>query len=519
MRVNLPVTQRQFDYPGEHMLVSTTDTKGIITHCNHAFVAVSGYTYEELIGQSHNLVRHPDMPSMAYKDMWHTIQQGHPWTGLVKNRRKNGDHYWVQANVTPIMQDGKPTGYMSVRTKPTASQIQATEQLYAQITAAGESAQLPFYLKNGEVRHKGLQGMGARLQRLSLSARMGMALAFLIASSMLPLTLPSLGSAQLGIHLATLLLGSALIVTWFHHSFKAAITSAERFANDLSGCNLTTSTAHQHPSYMGALMRSLRQIQINLHAVVGDVRRETSNFTQSAHEIAAGGVDLSDRTESQASSLQETAASMEQIATTGKHAAEMSAQVAFQSRESSDLATQGGQAVHTVSQLMQAINDSSGKMQEIISVIDGIAFQTNILALNAAVEAARAGEQGRGFAVVASEVRALAGRSAVAAREIKELIEQSSRQVSAGSTQMAGAESSINKVVKSVDMMGSLIELINNSTREQALGISQVNDGMSHIDTLTQQNAAMAEESAASAKELSNSALTLMRSVEVFHLK
>jgi len=518
MRMNLPITQRQFDYPGEQMLVSTTDTRGVITHCNHAFVAVSGYTYEELIGQSHNLVRHPDMPPQAYKDMWQTIQQGKPWTGLVKNRRKNGDHYWVQANVTPIMQDGKPKGYMSVRTKPTAAQIQTTEALYAQMSMAGESGALSFYLKNGEVRYKGLKGVMAHISRLSLSVRLGMALTTLIALAMLPMFLPSLGVAQLSLQLATLLIGSTLIVAWFQSSFNAAIMAAEHLSNDLSGCNLSTAATTDYPSYMSPLMRSLRQIQINLHAVVGDVRRETANFTQSAHDIACGGMDLSDRTESQASSLQETAASLEQIASTGKHAAEMSVQVALQSRESSDLASQGGQAVNAVSQVMQAINASSNKMQEIIGVIDGIAFQTNILALNAAVEAARAGEQGRGFAVVATEVRALAGRSAVAAKEIKELIAKSSEQVSAGSRHMAGAEISIDKIVKSVGTMGSLIELINNSAREQALGISQVNEGVSHIDTLTQQNAVMAEESAASAKELSSSAITLMRSVQVFHL-
>ena len=119
MRLNLPVSQQNYNFPGDELLVSSTNTKGEITHCNPAFVRVSGYTYEELIGQPHNLIRHPDMPAAAFKDMWRTIAHGYPWTALVKNRRKNGDHYWVRANVTPIMEGGKPTGYLSVRTKPT----------------------------------------------------------------------------------------------------------------------------------------------------------------------------------------------------------------------------------------------------------------------------------------------------------------------------------------------------------------------------------------------------------------
>jgi len=139
MRMSLPVTQQDFDYPSDQMLVSTTDTKGNIAHCNHAFVAVSGFTYDELIGQSHNLVRHPDMPPEAHKDMWQTIGRGRPWTGMIKNRRKNGEHYWVQANVTQILDNGKPKGYMSVRIKPNREQVQGAETLYAQMRAARES--------------------------------------------------------------------------------------------------------------------------------------------------------------------------------------------------------------------------------------------------------------------------------------------------------------------------------------------------------------------------------------------
>ncbi len=149
MRVNMPVTQREIDYPGEHMLVSVTDTKGFITHCNRAFVNVSGYREDELLGQNHNLIRHPDMPALGFKDLWSTIGRGKPWSGLVKNRAKNGDHYWVIANVSPIMVDGKPHSYMSVRIKPTRAQIEAADALYTTINATADPSTLPVYLKEG----------------------------------------------------------------------------------------------------------------------------------------------------------------------------------------------------------------------------------------------------------------------------------------------------------------------------------------------------------------------------------
>ena len=518
MRMNLPVTQREFDYPAEHMLVSMTDTKGIITHCNHAFVETSGFTYEELIGQPHNLVRHPDMPPEAYKDMWQTIGRGHPWTALVKNRRKDGDHYWVQANVTPILENGKPKGYMSVRIKPKRQDAQEAEALYAQMRADAERGGGSVYLRGGEVRYKGLRGLGGALSRITLTARLGLALLGMTVLAMVPQFLGMQGWEAVALQLVSLLIGAGSVLAWFQLRFSTAIGAAEAFADDLAGCNLTSTVHGDFPPPLGNMIRALRQIQINLRAVVGDVREEIETFTRSAAEIAEGGMDLSSRTESQASSLEETAASMEELASTVKQTAETAIRVASQSANSTQIAARGGEAVQQVSQSMQAIDASSGKMRDIIGVIEGIAFQTNILALNAAVEAARAGEQGRGFAVVASEVRALAQRSATAAKEIRELIAQSAEKISAGHHQMTGAGRTIDEVVQSVKEVGELIQLITIATREQSIGIAQVNEAVTQLDTVTQQNAALVEESAASAAGLNTSATTLARSVQVFQL-
>ena len=519
MRINLPVTQREKDYSAQHMLVSVTDTKGFITHCNRAFVEVSGYSFEELIGQNHNLIRHPDMPALGFKDLWSTIGRGKPWTGLVKNRSKNGDHYWVVANVTPIMVGGKPKAYLSVRTKPTRAQIEAADALYQAINAAPDPGKLPVYLKEGVLYQKGLRGLPQQWAKLSLTWRMGIALGLMSAMGLLPefIHLPE-GPLMLMVHIASLTLGAAGVMWWFHRNFVTGIREAQRFANDLASCNLMTSVDATFPTPVGPLVRSLKQIQINLQAVVGDVNHEIAVFQQSATEIAAGGQDLSARTELQASSLQETSASMDQLAHTVNNTAETAQEVGARSARSTEVAARGGQAVHAVGQIMNSIDQSSSQVRDIIGVIEGIAFQTNILALNAAVEAARAGEQGRGFAVVASEVRALAQRSGVAAKEIRELIAQSTSMVSEGTEQMKNASHTIDEVVASVNEVGVLIREITEAAKDQANGIAQVNQAVTQLETVTQQNAALVEQSASAAMGLQNSGIMLTRAAGVFQM-
>ncbi|EER58142.1 putative PAS/PAC sensor protein, partial [Acidovorax delafieldii 2AN] len=186
MRVNLPVTQYEYDFPDTSMLVSTTDTKGIITHCNPAFIDASGFDHDELVGQPHNLIRHPDMPPQAFKDLWATVGRGHTWTGLVKNRRKDGGFYWVRANVTPIMENGKPRGYLSVRTKPGRAEVQLAESLYARLRADLAAQRETIRLRHGQVVYPGLRGLLQRLQQVSATQTLALMLLGVVLAGMLP---------------------------------------------------------------------------------------------------------------------------------------------------------------------------------------------------------------------------------------------------------------------------------------------------------------------------------------------
>ena len=518
MRINLPVTQQNFDYSGDELLVSSTNTKGEITHCNPAFVRVSGYGYDELIGQPHNIIRHPDMPAEAYKDLWRTIGRGEPWTGLVKNRRKNGDHYWVRANVTPILEGGKPRGYMSVRTKPSAAEAAAAEALYAQMRREADAGSRSFSLEAGSVRYHGLRGWRQRLAQMALLPRMALMLAVLVLLALVPDMLGLQGAVAWGARVALLVLGAGWVLWRFQATVLQGLHDATRFASDISACNLATSVGTDYPEPLGALMQRLQQTQVNLRAVVGDVRTEVGNFTRSAAEITRGSLDLSARTESQASSLEETAASMEQLASTVLQTAETAAKVSQESAQSSEVASLGGQAVQELGAAMQQMKHSSAKISEIVGVIEGIAFQTNLLALNAAVEAARAGEQGRGFAVVAGEVRALAQRSASSAKEISGLIDVTVHQIASGAQQMDHAGTTIRGVVDAVERVSALVQQISSATREQSQGIAQVNEAVTQLDTVTQQNAALVEQSTAAAQGLKDGAESLGRAMDVFRL-
>ena len=301
-------------------------------------------------------------------------------------------------------------------------------------------------------------------------------------------------------------------------SITKPINFAVRTAKTVAAGDLTTEIRVERNDEIGDLLAALRDMNGNLARVVAEVRGGVESFSVTSREIADSNQDMSTRTEDESHSLQQTAASIEQITGRVRQSAENAKQANALANSASEAAANGGQVVAQVVDTMTAIADASRKMADIINVIDGIAFQTNILALNAAVEAARAGEQGRGFAVVAGEVRSLAQRSAQAAREIKTIIEASVEKVEAGSRLVGAAGSSMEEIVKQVQRVTDLISEISTSAVEQTIGIEQINSSVSRIDQVTQQNAAMVEESAAAAQNLKEQADHLASVVSRFRV-
>ncbi len=319
-----------------------------------------------------------------------------------------------------------------------------------------------------------------------------------------------------GTALALLLgIGLAVLIT---RSITRPINAAVKVATTVAAGDLTSQISASGKDETADLLRALKTMNDSLVKVVGEVRVASDSVATGSEEIATGTLDLSQRTEEQASNLEETAASMEELTVTVKQNADTARQASQLAQGASDAATRGGEVVGQVVTTMQDITNSSKKIADIISVIDGIAFQTNILALNAAVEAARAGEQGRGFAVVAGEVRNLAQRSAAAAKEIKDLITASVERVETGSQLVAQAGDSVSDIVTQVKRVTDLINEITSASNEQASGIAQVGDAVAQLDQVTQQNAALVEQSTAAAESLKAQAARLIEVVGVFNL-
>ena len=315
----------------------------------------------------------------------------------------------------------------------------------------------------------------------------------------------------------TILLG-VLIARSLCRSISGGVNYAAHIATKVAQGDLTTRIVPNTRDEVGLLLLSIRDMQTALIQVVGQVRNGAVTVSNASSEIALGNQDLSSRTESQASSLEQTASSMEELSSTIQQNADNARQANQLAQTAQTVALKGGEVVAEVVDTMKGINDSSRKIADIISVIDGIAFQTNILALNAAVEAARAGEQGRGFAVVAGEVRSLAGRSAEAAKQIKGLIDTSVTRVEQGSKLVDHAGTTMHEVVTAIRRVNDIIGEISAASSDQSSGVRQVSEAVNNMDRTTQQNAALVEEMAAAAASLKNEAEELVESVAVFKM-
>ncbi|WP_045447835.1 methyl-accepting chemotaxis protein [Citrobacter sp. S-77] len=500
------VSQQNTPLDDDITLMSTTDLQSYITHANDTFVQVSGYQLNELLGKPHNLVRHPDMPKAAFADMWYTLQQGEPWSGIVKNRRKNGDHYWVRANAVPMVRDGHVTGYMSIRTRATEEEIAAVEPLYKALNEGRCNRRI----------HKGLvvrKGWLGKLPSLPVRWRVRSVMALMFA--VLAVALQQMGTEwPLLLMSALVMLAGTAIFEWqivrpIENVARQALKVATGERNSVSHLNRSDE--------LGLMLRSVGQLGLMCRWLIHDVSSQVSCVRNDSETLAKGSDDLNRHTQQTVENVQETVTTMNQMAASVKQNSATASAADKLSIAASSAATQGGEAMDTVIKTMDDIANSTQRIGTITTLINDIAFQTNILALNAAVEAARAGEQGKGFAVVAGEVRHLASRSASAANDIRKLIDASADKVQSGSDQVHAAGRTMDDIVAQVQNVTQLIAQISHSTLEQADGLSSLTRAVNELSSITQKNAELVEESAHISAMVKHRAGRLEDAVTVLH--
>lgn len=728
MKTNMPITNREVMMKPGTILVTRTDLKGLITFVNDDFVEISGYSRDELIGQNHNIVRHPDVPPAVFKEMWTTLKKGNPWHRVIKNRTKSGDYYWISASVTPVFDKATVHEYMSVRHIPSRAEIDSAEQLYRKVNenkatlhSTGFNALCKFvqeiaiwkkltfasslfFAPNAFLIYNAFHEANYALITVVVSLSI---LSATIVASVIKDTNKSLEQSidklyqlsankfgkslnlrlddqfgdlfraiyatgvKLGDDLAhakqvnadslrvirgletvqssVLITNSSFEIIFINQAAKKLFANAEadirkQLPNFRADKLLGTSIDifHKDPTYQRNLLSNLRDsvtahlelagrnmqviaqpviaengehigfiaewqdrtlekqteheieklvnsikvgdlsarinvndkegftksLSINIneltdvienvfndinlvieqmaggnltHSIHADYQgtyaqckdnindaiakisqfiiqiRDAADFVNnSSQEMASGNNNLSHRVEQQAASLEETAASMHELSSTVKNNAENTKQATQVVQAATQLAEKGGDVVKSAIIAMQEINESSNRIAEIIGVIDEIAFQTNLLALNASVEAARAGEQGRGFSVVATEVRNLAQRSATAAQQSSELIQNSVQKVRAGTAFVNETGAALTEIVDSIIKVGDIVGHITESSNEQSAGINQVNQAVAQMDDITQQNAALAEQAAAGSMAMSEQSAQMTKLLSFF---
>ncbi|WP_341669283.1 methyl-accepting chemotaxis protein [Alcaligenes sp. SDU_A2] len=523
MRKNLPVTDTETNLLDDQYLISKTDLKGRIVYANPAFIEVSGFSREELMGQAHNIVRHPDMPPEVFADLWHTLQHGRSWTGMVKNRRKDGGFYWVLANASPILENGELTGFASVRVRAEPMQIQEAEQFYQELRQGRARTRR---ICEGRIVARGWRRPWAAIHTLvgpSLLAAflrkglLNIGVTALLAALILNMKLSTQDTTTL---IAALSTGAGLMLIYQAVLMRRVLGSlriATHIAQQISAGNLTVDTRTAAVQKLEKLGLSLDLMRKSLMSISTDVHRSTHDSQAVAMELSESSALLETRTHEQAASMQETTASMNSFSQTVLQTAQNARTSHELSTRSAEIAARGNQAVQQVTASMQRILDSSRDIGNIVSMIDSIAFQTNILSINASIESARAGEAGKGFAVVASAVRSLAQQAAAAADNIKQLIQDTTALSAQGAAHAEHAGQTMNDILQSVSEVSGLMGEISAATTEQSTGLSQLTQALGQVDQITTRNAALVHDLGATTRRLNENGNRLQEAISVLN--
>ncbi|SCW52352.1 MULTISPECIES: PAS domain-containing methyl-accepting chemotaxis protein [unclassified Pseudomonas] len=520
MRNNQPVTQREISLAPQQKLISTTNVRGVITYCNDAFVEISGFERADLIGAPQNIVRHPDVPPAVFAHMWAALKQGRPWMGIVKNRSRNGDHYWVNAYVTPIFEGSQVVGFESVRVKPTADQIRRAESLYKRIGQGKPETPrrdrwLPALMGCLPYVAIGLTGSSLGLF-FSASVAIALTIAIAVPVGLLSSHWQSRGTLRL-LQMAEPSTSDSLIAQMYSDASGLQARLEAAFVSQTSRLKTCLTRLQDTAEQLSALAEQSDVLATDSSKGLDRQRLETEQVSAAVNQMAA-------TTQEVASHVQRTADATQQAnLLTGR-----GREVARDTRVAIErLSTVVGETSLTVAQLAK----DSSEISTVVDVIKGIADQTNLLALNAAIEAARAGDMGRGFAVVADEVRQLAQRTAQSTTQIHDLItklqtssnnavekmESGHRQAQEGVSWVLEADKALQGISEAVSHITDMTTQIAAATEEQTAVAEEISRNITTIAHLADQTSEQANQSANLNKELTKTASTQYSLVERFN--
>lgn len=522
MRNNQPITQQETIVPDGVFIYSRTDTRGTIIEANKAFAEISGFEQSEMLNQPHNMIRHPDMPAEAFADMWSNLKAGRPWSGLVKNRRKDGGFYWVRANASPVRENGQIVGYQSVRTPPSREDIATAEKLYRLIRQGDRSIRIEAgrVVRNKAVWRSLATDFSIQLYLTLILLMVSLLATFLTAAN--PLTYALTGLALLaGLwQMLFTLPGTLTRLKQLHQFLLQALSTGDlRAALNPQHSDIISMIAADLDNQTAAVAATLKVMQ----NAANNVRSTSDSLEQSVKELASSASQQTERTTASASTVEQLASSIGLIASHAHDTEAVTRDVGSKAREASLLSDH---ASETIRALAVSVADSAETVEQlgirtrdigtVANVIKEIADQTNLLALNAAIEAARAGETGRGFAVVADEVRKLAERTASATLEIDKMItriqadtsgavdsmRQSATQVNASVELVHQAHAVLDVISTQMAQAVSMMEDISHSADEQKAGMEEFERGLESMATLASQNLQVAQDTQSAANRL-----------------